>query len=56
MKLSRVFFGASLACLAVGLSQLAGEIATGFGLAMGGVFFVLGYITRALFRAEAMQS
>jgi hypothetical protein len=56
MKLSRVFFVASVVCLTVGLSQLAGEIATGFGLAMGGVFFVLGYITRALFRAEAMQS
>ena len=42
--------------LAVGLSQLAGEIGTGFGLAMGGVLFILGYITRALYRAEAMQS
>ena len=56
MKIARVFFVASLACLAVGLSQIAGEIATGFGLAMGGVFFILGYITRALYRAEAMQS
>ncbi len=56
MKLSRVFFAASVVCIVAALSQLAGEIFTGFGLAMGGVFFILGYITRALFRAEAMQS
>jgi hypothetical protein len=56
MKSSRVFIVASLACLAVGLSQLAGEIGTGFGLAMGGVFFILAYITRAIAKAEVTQS
>ena len=56
MKISRVFFVASLVCIAVGLSQLAGEIFTGFGLAMGGVFFILAYITRLITRAEATQS
>jgi hypothetical protein len=56
MKMSRLFFVASLICIVVGLSQLAGEIFTGFGLAMGAVFFVLAYITRALARAEATQS
>jgi hypothetical protein len=56
MKISRVFLVASLICLAVGLSQLAGEIFTGFGLAMGGVFFILAYITRVIAKAEATQS
>jgi hypothetical protein len=56
MKLSRVFFVGSLAFLAVGVSQLAGEIGTGFCLAMGGVFFILAFITRVIAKAEATQS
>jgi hypothetical protein len=56
MKISRVFLAASLICIVVGLSQLAGEIFTGFGLAIGAVLFILAYITRAIARAEATQS
>jgi hypothetical protein len=56
MKLSVVFFAASVVCLAVGVSQMASDIMTGFALAMGGVFFILAFLTRLLAKAEAAKS
>ena len=56
MKISRLFAVGSLICAVVGLSQLTGEIFTGFGLAMGGVFFILAFITRLIAKAEVTQS
>lgn len=56
MKSSRMFLVASLIFLAAGLSQMAGEIGTGFTLAMGGVLFILAFITRLLAKAEATKS
>jgi hypothetical protein len=56
MKSSRVFLVASLVCLAVGLSQAVGDIMTGFALAMGGVFFILAFLTRLVAKAEATKS
>lgn len=56
MKLSVAFFVASLICLVVALSQITGEVFTGFGLAIGAILFGLAFITRALAKAEAAQS
>ncbi len=56
MKISVVFFVASVVCLAVGLSQMVGDVPTGFFLAMGGVFFILAFLTRLMAKAEATKS
>jgi hypothetical protein len=52
MRISAILFFASLACIVVALSQIAGEVFTGFGLAIGAILFGLAFITRALAGAE----
>jgi hypothetical protein len=56
MKASVILFVLCLLGWFVGLTGLGGEVATGFALAMGSVFFVLAYITRFIAKAEATQS
>jgi hypothetical protein len=56
MKLSRILFVFCLLGWLLGLTGVTGEMLTGFCLAMGSVFFVLAYITRAIAKAEATVS
>ena len=56
MKISIAFFIASITCMVVALSQLAGEVFTGFGLAIGEVLFGLAFIFRVLAKAGDAKS
>jgi hypothetical protein len=56
IKISVELFTAAMVCLVVGLSQLAGEVLTGFGLALGAVFFGLSFIRRAFEDVEEIHA